>query len=188
MGAFHELVSGGTVRWLGVSNYSTERLRLALSVAERDGLTPFTVLQARYNLLERDRYEDSLLAVAREHQLACVPYWALAKGFLTGKYRAPVAADQPGLSDRTLRHRVLDYLDDRSLGILRVLDEIGLEHGVSVGAVALAWTAGQPTVVAPIASARNRAQLDDLLPMLGLTLSDEELGRLDQITAPRPRR
>jgi aryl-alcohol dehydrogenase-like predicted oxidoreductase len=187
MGAFDELVSDGTVRWLGVSNYSAERLRLALSVAQRDQLTPFTVLQARYNLLERDQYEDSLLSVAREHDLACVPYWALAKGFLTGKYRVPVADDQPGLSDRTLRHRVLDYLDERSLNVLSTLDAIAFAHGVSVGAVALAWTAAQPTIIAPIASARNRGQLEDLLPMLELTLSDDELERLDQVTAPPSR-
>jgi aryl-alcohol dehydrogenase-like predicted oxidoreductase len=187
MGAFHELVSDGTVKWLGVSNYSPDRLRLALGVAREHGLTPFTVLQAHYNLLERDRYEASLRGVAAENHLACVPYWALAKGFLTGKYRAPVGTAEPGFSDRTARHRVLDYLDQRSLAVLEVLDEIAGAHGVSVGAVALAWTAAQPTVIAPIASARTPEQLADLLPMLELTLSDHELARLDGVTSSRAR-
>jgi aryl-alcohol dehydrogenase-like predicted oxidoreductase len=187
MSAFHELVTDGTVRWLGVSNYSHDRLRSALTLARERRLTPFTVLQAHYNLLERDRYEASLLGVAGENHLACVPYWALAKGFLTGKYRVPVGTAQSGFSDRTSRHRVLDYLDERSLAILGVLDEIAGAHGASVGAVALAWTAAQPTVVAPIASARSREQLEDLLPMLELTLSNDELARLNRLTAPRPR-
>ena len=185
MEALDTLVREGSARWLGVSNYSSERLDEAFGVADVGGWTPFTVLQGRYNLLERELYEDALLSAVRAHDLAFVPYWALAKGFLTGKYRTSDATSDDSFSDRATRHRVLDYATERNLAILGTLEQIAAEHGVNIGAVALAWTAGQPTVTAPIASARTPEQLADLLGMLQVTLSDEELARLHQAsTAP----
>jgi aryl-alcohol dehydrogenase (NADP+) len=181
--AFDGLVRDGTVRWLGISNYSAPRLASALATAQNGGWHPFTVLQARYNLLERQLYEGSLLSTAQAHNLVCVPYWTLAKGFLTGKYRTPDDAERLGVSDRTERHRVIDYLNERSLHVLDILDEISAARGSSVGAVALAWAASQPTVVAPIASARTPGQLAELLPMVGLVLSHDELVRLDRATS-----
>jgi aryl-alcohol dehydrogenase-like predicted oxidoreductase len=184
MEAFDALVRAGTVRWLGVSNYSAERLEDAFAVAREGHWTPFTVLQGRYNVLERPVYEDALLAAARTHELAFVPYWTLAKGFLTGKYRAAEARGGDRFSDRASRHRVSDYATERNLAILDVMDDIAAAHEVTVAAVALAWTAAQPTVTAPIASARTPAQLADLLPMLDLRLSDGELAELDHVSSP----
>ncbi len=183
MEAFDVLVREGTVRWLGVSNYSPSRLEEAFAVAGEGGWTPFTVLQDRYNILERPRYEEGLLDGARAHGLAFVPYWTLAKGFLTGKYRAAELGGDDRFSDRASRHSVMDYATDRNLATLSVVEAIAASHEVSVAAVALAWTAAQPTVTAPIASARTPGQLADLLPMLALDLSDGELSELDRVSA-----
>jgi aryl-alcohol dehydrogenase-like predicted oxidoreductase len=183
MEAFDALVREGTVRWLGVSNYSADRLEDALAVAGEGGWTPFTVLQGRYNVLERPVYEDALLATARVQELAFVPYWTLAKGFLTGKYRAAELSGDDRFSDRASRHNVMEYATERNLAILSVIDEIAQSHGVSIAAVALAWTAAQSTVAAPIASARTRDQLADLLPMLELDLSEAELAELDRVSS-----
>ena len=112
--------------------------------------------------------------------VACIPYFALAKGFLTGKYRPGVAVDSPRSAGASA------YLDETGLRVLAELDEIAARHETTVAAVALAWLKAQPTVLAPIASARNRAQIDDLLPMARLELSAEDLARLDRASA-KPR-
>ena len=122
-------------------------------------------LQPHYNLLERAEFETELAPVLAAEGLACLPYYGLAKGFLTGKYRPGSEVD----SARAEGARA--YLDDRGLRTLAVLDEIAAGHGVPVAAVALAWLADQPTVAAPIASARTPEQLADLLPVLDLHLT-----------------
>ena len=113
-----------------------------------------------------------------------MPYWTLAKGFLTGKYRTAEAGGDDRFSDRASRHRVRDYATDRNVAILDAMEQIAAAHEVPVAAVALAWTAAQPTVTAPIASARTPEQLADLLPMLELTMSDRELAALDRVSSP----
>lgn len=174
--AFAELVSEGKVRYIAASNYSADRLSQALSVAEREGLPRYVALQPHYNLIERERYEGELAELCAREGLACLPYFALAKGFLTGKYR-------PGAQDPadTRRGRLAgtDYLEDeRAVALLESLDEIAANHGVPVAAVSLAWLDAQPTVIAPVASARTPAQLADLLPSLSLRLSQAELDQL----------
>ncbi|MQA10876.1 MAG: aldo/keto reductase [Pseudonocardiaceae bacterium] len=176
LGAFDELVRAGKVRYIAASNYSASRLSAALSISESLGLARFVALQPHYNLVERD-YERELAPVVAREGLSAFPYFALAKGFLTGKYRpGGDAVDSP----RSERAR--PYLDAHGTSLLPVLDEIAAGRGVSVSAVSLAWLAAQPAVVAPVASARTPEQLADLLPASTLTLSDDELGRLDAAT------
>jgi aryl-alcohol dehydrogenase-like predicted oxidoreductase len=176
LGAFDALVRDGKVAHVGASNYDADRLAEALRVAERERLTAFEALQPHYNLVERHDYEDHGLAdVAADHGLACVPYFGLARGFLTGKYRPGAPA---GDSPRATGARA--YLDDaRGQAVLAALDDIAGARGVPVAAVALAWLAAQPTVASAIASARSPEQLAELLPMAELDLSAEELDRLD---------
>ncbi len=176
--AFDALVQAGKVRAVGASNFSAERLRSALDVAGREGLTPFVALQPHYNLLEREAYERELAPVLAATGVAGVPYYGLAKGFLTGKYR-PGSPDV----DSPRAEAARAYLDDRGLRTLEALDGIAAARDVAVAAVALAWLAAQQTVAAPIASARNPAQLADLLPLLELELTAEETAALSDASA-----
>jgi aryl-alcohol dehydrogenase-like predicted oxidoreductase len=170
--SFDELVRDGTVRHLGASNYTPERLRAALELQRAHGLAEFTVLQPHYNLVERD-FERTLLPVADAWDLAVLPYFALAKGFLTGKYRpgGDVVESQRAEGARA-------YLTQGGAAVLAVLDEVAAAHDATVSAVALAWLLAQPRVVAPIASARTTEQLEQILPAAGLTLTPAEINRL----------
>jgi aryl-alcohol dehydrogenase-like predicted oxidoreductase len=172
LGAFEELIRAGKVRYVAASNYDAPRLREALTISEREKLAGFIAFQTLYNVLDRE-YEGDLRSVCEQAELACFPYRSLAKGFLTGKY-------QPGGGSVRSAHaeRAQAYMTARGVAVLRALDEIALEHGVQIGAVALAWLAAQPTVVAPIASARTVDQLRDLLAMTELRLDDGELARI----------
>jgi aryl-alcohol dehydrogenase-like predicted oxidoreductase len=174
--AFDALVRAGKVRAIGASNFTAERLRSALEISARDGLASYVALQPHYNLMEREEYENALAPLVSSEGLACMPYYALASGFLTGKYRADTHID----SERV--EAALAYLDDRGRAVLAVLDEIAAGHDVPVAAVALAWLADQPTVTAPIASARTPEQLAALLPMLNLQLTDDELRLLAHVS------
>ena len=175
--AFDALMRAGKVRAIAASNFSAERLRSAMEISRRDGLPSYVALQPHYNLVERAEFETELLPLLQAEGLSCVPYYGLAKGFLTGKYRDGAEVD----SARAEGARA--YLDDRGRAVLAVLDEIAGGRGVPVAAVALAWLAAQPTVVAPIASARTTQQLADLLPVLTLTLTDDEVRLLTHVSA-----
>ncbi len=174
--AFDALVRAGTVRHVAASNYTPERLTAALELQRDLGLAEFTVLQPHYNLVERD-FERTLLPVAEAWDLAVLPYYGLAKGFLTGKYR-------PGGEeiDSPRAESARAYLDDGGGAVLDRLDELAAAHEVTVAAVALAWLRAQPRVVAPIASARSTEQLAQILPAATLELTDEEAGRLSATT------
>jgi aryl-alcohol dehydrogenase-like predicted oxidoreductase len=178
LAAFDALLRAGKVRAIGASNFSADRLRSALAVSARDGLAAYVALQPHYNLMERTEFETSLAPVLAEHGLACVPYYGLAKGFLTGKYR-PGGADVD--SPRAAGARA--YLDERGLRALAALDETAAAHDAPVAAVALAWLAAQPTVAAPIASARTAEQLTGLLPVLQLELTAPEVEALSAAAA-----
>ena len=170
--AFDALVRAGAVRHLGASNYTPERLTAALELQRELGLAEFTVLQPHYNLVERD-FERTLLPIAEAWDLAVLPYYGLAKGFLTGKYRS---GGEPVESERAASARA--YLDAGGAAVLEVLDTVAATHGTSVAAVALAWLRSQPRVVAPIASARTTEQLEQILPAAALELTAAELERL----------
>jgi aryl-alcohol dehydrogenase-like predicted oxidoreductase len=170
--AFDALVREGTVRHLGASNYTPERLTAALELQREHGLAEFTVLQPHYNLVERD-FEPTLLPVAEDRDLAVLPYYSLAKGFLTGKYR-PGGEDVESARAEGARA----YLDAGGAAVLEALDEVAGAHGTTVAAVALAWLRAQPRIVAPIASARTTEQLEQILPAATLELSPDEVDRL----------
>ncbi|EOD66237.1 aldo/keto reductase [Amycolatopsis vancoresmycina] len=172
LGAFDALVRAGKVRYLGASNYTAERLAEALSISDQNGFARYAVLQPHYNLVERD-YERDLAPVVEREGLATLPYFALAKGFLTGKYRSK---DETGDSPRAAR--AASYLDAGGERVLTALDEVAAAHGVSVATVALAWLRQQPTVAAPIASARTPEQLADLTASVALELTDAEVTAL----------
>jgi aryl-alcohol dehydrogenase-like predicted oxidoreductase len=175
--AFDALVREGKVRQVGASNFAAGRLRSALEISDRDGLVRYSALQPHYNLMERSDYESSLAPLLASEGVACLPYYALAKGFLTGKYRG-------GKVDSVRAEGASAYLDDpRGPSVLAVLDEIAAGHEVPVPAVALAWLAAQDTVTAPIASARTVEQLQNLLPMLTLALTDDELRLLSHVSS-----
>jgi aryl-alcohol dehydrogenase-like predicted oxidoreductase len=175
--AFDALVRAGKVRHVAASNYSAKRLTEALETSERLGVARYVALQPLYNLMERPAYEDELRDVVAASGLGTLPYFALAKGFLTGKYRAGEQIDSPRAKGASV------YVGERGDRVLAALAEVAAEHGVTGAAVALRWLADQPTVVAPIASGRSVEQLADLLPMQDLVLTDEQRRRLTAASA-----
>lgn len=175
--AFDALVRTGIVRHIGASNYTPERLTAALDLQREHGLAEFTVLQPQYNLVERE-FERTLLPVAEKWDLAVLPYYALARGFLTGKYRpGGPHVDSP----RAGAARV--YLDRGGAAVLDALDQITEARNTTVAAVAIAWLRARPGVVAPIASARTTEQLDQILPAATLELTADEADMLSAATA-----
>lgn len=174
--AFSELVDAGKVRAIGVSNFTADRVAEWIRIARDGGFHLPVALQPHYSLVERDFERNGLRAVAEREGLAVFPYYSLARGFLAGKYRTAADATAPGASVRA--EGAVAYLDDRGRAVLTALDEIAAAHRVEVATVALAWLRQQPTVAAPIASARNTAQLPALLASRELQLTDDEVGRL----------
>jgi aryl-alcohol dehydrogenase-like predicted oxidoreductase len=175
--AFDELVTSGKVRQVAASNYSPARLTEAMETSERLGVARYVGLQPHYNLMERPVYEDELRDVVARFDLGCFPYFALARGFLTGKYRAGQQIDSPRAKGAAR------YVGEKGDRVLAALEEVARAHGVTGSAVALRWLAQQPTVTAPIASGRDVDQLADLLPMQDLRLADDELKLLDDASA-----
>jgi aryl-alcohol dehydrogenase (NADP+) len=177
LGAFDALVREGKVRYIAASNYTAPRLADALAVSEREGFARYAAAQNHYNLLERAEYETDIEPMLVRNGIPSLPYFSLARGFLTGKYR-------PGTEIESVRAGGVErYRNERGYGVLAVLDEIAAAHGTNVAAVALAWLASRRTVVAPIASARTTRQLVEIMPFLDLKLSASELARLDQVSA-----
>jgi aryl-alcohol dehydrogenase-like predicted oxidoreductase len=177
--ALDALVKEGKVRALGASNISPERLAASLDFAEREGLTRYEILQPHYNLVERDHYEGPLADLVAARGLSAAPYYGLAAGFLTGKYRpgaAGVGSAREGRAAAYLRQ-------ERGPKVLAALDEVAAAHGAEPATVALAWLAAQPTVVAPIASARTVEQLPALIASTGLKLEPAEVAALSAAAA-----
>lgn len=178
LGAFDRLVRAGRVRAIGVSNMEADRLEESLAASARLGLARYESVQPHYNLYDRAGFEATLAPLCRRAQLGVIPYYALAAGFLTGKYRtvadAPRGPRAPG---------ALKKLDARGLAILAALDEVAAGLGATPSQVALAWLVARG-VTAPIASATSVAQLRELLAFTRLSLDDEALARLDLASAP----
>ncbi|NDU71989.1 aldo/keto reductase [Actinomadura sp. DSM 109109] len=172
------LVAAGKVRQIGVSNIGLDRLRASLEFAEREGTARYTAIQPEYNLVARDSYEGPRRDLAEKHGLAAVPYYALASGFLTGKYRPGSTVDS-ARAGSAARH--LDT--ERGRAVLAALDIVAEERGVPVATAALAWLAAQPTVAAPIASARTLEQLAPLVQAARTTLTADQLDRLSEASA-----
>lgn len=178
LAAFDELVKAGKVRAIGASQISAERLEEALDVSRRQGLASYTVLQSEYNMMDRTAYEASLRDAVVRNGLGMVAFYGLANGYLTGKYR------QPSHLSKSMRGpRVLSYMEGQGPKVLAALDSVAADTGATPAQIALAWLAAQPGVTAPIASATNVAQLDELLGVLNLDLTEEQIGRLNAASA-----
>jgi len=178
LGAFDQLVRDGKIRHIGLSNFSADRLREAVAVTQQEGYAPISVLQPQYNLLDRAGYEDELQAVCVEHGIAVVPFYGLAMGFLSGKYSRDSVPAEMGTPRAKGAMKVYGS-QDRSWATLDVARGIAEAHGVTVSAVALAWLKARDGVVAPIASARDVGQLDELLKMADVELNDGDITALD---------
>ncbi|HZU54557.1 MAG TPA: aldo/keto reductase, partial [Actinocrinis sp.] len=177
LGAFDALVREGKVRYIAASNFTAPRLTESLAISEREGLARYSALQNHYNLLERAEYERDLVPVLEREGVPGVPFYGLARGFLAGKYRPGVEVDSVRAGG------VAPYRNERGYRVLDALDQVAAAHGTTVAAVSLAWLAAQPTVAAPIASARTPQQLLELLPFTELELSEEELSALTAASA-----
>ncbi|HWF31857.1 MAG TPA: aldo/keto reductase [Solirubrobacteraceae bacterium] len=179
LAAFGTLIADGLIGCAAASNYSAARLEQALEIGERDGMASYVALQPHYNLLERSEYEGELASLCERAGVACIPYFGLAQGFLTGKYRREgEQVDSPRAQG--VRE---SYFNERGFAVLDALDAIAAEHDVAVATVALAWLAAQPTVLAPIASATSPAQLGELVALAELELTPAELERLSDASA-----
>ncbi|MFE6165259.1 aldo/keto reductase [Streptomyces sp. NPDC056486] len=178
IGALDDLVKSGKVRAIAASNVTAERLQEFLDFSDREGLARYSALQPHYNLVSRDTYEGPLEQVASRSGLAAVPYYALAAGFLTGKYRPGTQVDS-ARAEGAGKH----LETERGRRVLAALDEVAKNRGAEIATVALAWLAAQPTVAAPIASARTVEQLPALLAVGELELTDAEVSALTAASA-----
>jgi aryl-alcohol dehydrogenase-like predicted oxidoreductase len=176
--AFDQLIRQGKIRYIGASNYTADRLRQALEVSRREGLPNYVSLQPHYNLYERAQFEDDLQPLCLEAELGVIPYFSLAAGFLTGKYRS-----EKDLADRARAEMVKKYLDERGRRILDALDEVASENGLTPAKVALAWLKAQPGITAPIASATSLEQMQELIEAATLELESAALERLNRASA-----
>ena len=173
LAAFGELITAGKVRAIGASNYTAERLREALDVSARLGLPRYETLQPQYNLHDRAGFEAELQALCVKEGIGVIPYYGLASGFLTGKYRSEADFKK---SVRGLRMGA--YLTDRGRRILAALDVVAAETGATLAQISLAWLMTRPSLTAPIASATSTEQLQELLGALTVTLSPAQIGSL----------
>jgi len=178
MQAYDTLIRAGKVRYIGASNMSPERILASNDFARMHGMSPYISLQPLYNLVERRKFEDTYLDLAVTEHLAVMPYFSLASGFLTGKYRSE--------SDfgKSIRGSSLGkYLNPDGLHLLSVMDGIAMETGLSLSQIALAWLWSRPYVTTPIASATNKAQLEELMQAARLKLSPQQIARLDEASS-----
>jgi aryl-alcohol dehydrogenase-like predicted oxidoreductase len=177
--AFDRLVRAGKVRYVGLSNYTASRIEEWMRAARESGFALPVALQPNYSLVHRKNYEETLAPVAAKWQLGVLPYFALASGFLSGKYRT--AADLEGASRR---RSVEPFLNEDGVRLLTVLGEVASAHDVAIATVALAWLLAKPHVVAPLASATSPGQLADLLASRDLRLSAADIAALDAASQP----
>lgn len=173
LSAYQKLMKAGIVRAIGASNYSAERLAEALEVSAREGLPRYESLQPLYNLYDRHAYEGALQDLCVREDIGVIPYFGLAKGFLSGKYRR-----EADLAQSVRGGSISVYLNPKGYRILQALDDVAARHNTRPAGVALAWMMAQPGIVAPIASATKPEQLEELLAAVQLDLSAEDLAVL----------
>lgn len=178
LGAYDQLIKQGKVRAIGASNYSAERITEALKVSKEHGLPKYESLQPHYNLYERAGYEKELEPVCLKEHIGVIPYFALASGFLTGKYRS-----ENDLSKGPRGQMVKKYLDERGFRILAALDDVSAKLHSTPGKVAIAWLIARPGITAPIASATSVEQLKDLVDAANLQLDSDSIKTLNEASA-----
>ena len=175
LGAYAQLIAQGKVRYIAASNFSPERLRLALEISKANNLPAYVAVQEKYNLVDRATYENEMAQTVAEFGLSNIPYYGIARGFLSGKYR-------PGVTDVDSKRAAgaREYANEKNFAVLEAMDAMALSHNVSMSAIALAWLRAQSTVSTPIASARTVAQLHEIIQIV--ELSDAELAALSALT------
>lgn len=172
--AYDTLIKAGKVRYIAASNVPAARLKESLELAGQNGLPKYQALQPHYNLLERTTYETDYAPIAAAYGLTVFPYWSLAAGFLTGKYRS-----EADLNKSVRGQGAKQYLNEKGLAVLQALDTVATKHNSTPASVALAWLLAQPNIGAPIASATSKSQLDTLVAAVSLALDQEDLQLLD---------
>lgn len=178
MAAFNELITAGKVRYIGASNLSAERIKESNDFARNNNLAPYISLQPLYNLYDRQKFETQYLKLATEESLAVIPYYSLASGFLTGKYR-----NKTDLSKSPRGKGIKKYLDERGLRILAAMDEVAAEQNVQLSQIAIAWLLHKPPVTSAIASATTVKQLRELAEAVNLKLTDDQMSILNNESA-----
>ncbi|SFA94075.1 Predicted oxidoreductase [Rhizobium sp. NFR07] len=174
LGAMAKLKDAGKVRSIGCSNFSAEQLKASLEVSAKGGLPRYDVLQPEYNLYTRDKFEGALADLCIAEDIGVISYYALAAGFLTGKYRKPEDAQGSARG-----YRIPDYINDKGMKVLAALDQVAAETGASLASIAIAWVAARPGITAPIASATSLKQLDAMIAAGNLKLTDAQMSLLD---------
>lgn len=174
LSAYDEIIKAGKVRYIAASNVSPDRLKESFKVAEENNFPKYVALQPHYNLLEREGFEKNYAPLAEEFNLSVFPYWSLAAGFLTGKYR-----DEADLSKSQRGEGVRKYLNPKGFEVLQTLDQISEKHNTTQGVVALAWLLSNPLITAPIVSATSESQLETLFAAPKLKLSSEDVELLN---------
>ncbi|HEY6702025.1 MAG TPA: aldo/keto reductase [Pseudolabrys sp.] len=177
MEAYAALIKVGKVRVIGASNVAPQRLKASLEASKTLGLPRYETLQPLYNLSDRNEFESGYAALCRQENISVIPYYGLAAGFLSGKYRAPADADR----NPARASRLKKYLDGRGTLILKALDDVAARHKALPAQVALAWLIGR--VTAPIASATSLAQLDEITKAPRIKLTADDLAGLDRVSA-----
>lgn len=170
LSAYDEAIKAGKIRYIAASNLSPDRLTASFEASEKENLPRYVALQPHYNLVERSRYEQEYLPLVEKHQLSVFPYYSLASGFLSGKYRSEADFGKSVRSGKANK-----YLNKKGLAVLDALDKVSAKHDTSQAAVALAWLMAQPHIGAPIASATNQSQLETLFEASRLRLDREDL-------------
>lgn len=176
--AYQQLIQQGKVRIIGASNFTASRLTESIETGKTKHLPVYQTLQPHYNLYERQDYETNLAPVAAKYHLGIIPYYALASGFLTGKYKTKADAQGPARAGS-----VGKFFDNRGEAILKALADLSRQTGAKQATISLAWLLAQPTVTAPIASATSLGQLDELLASVDLKLTSAQLDQLTQASA-----
>jgi aryl-alcohol dehydrogenase-like predicted oxidoreductase len=175
LGAYAQLIAEGKVRYIAASNFAPARVRESVKFSEDNNLPAYIAVQDQYNLVDRTTYEAEMAATVAELGISNIPFYGIARGFLTGKYR-------PGVTEvDSMRPAALVYTTDKNYAILTAMDEIAQAHNAPLGAIALGWLRAQPTVSAPIASARTVTQLEEIIQVVELT--PEEVSTLNAISA-----
>jgi aryl-alcohol dehydrogenase-like predicted oxidoreductase len=175
LGAYAQLIAEGKVRYIAASNFRPARVRESIKFSEDNNLPSYIAVQDLYNLVDRTTFEAEMAQTVADLGISNIPFYGIARGFLTGKYR-------PGVTEvDSMRPAALVYTTDKNYAVLSAMDEIAQAHNAPLGAIALGWLRAQPTVSAPIASARTVPQLEEIIQVVELT--PEEVSRLNAISA-----
>jgi aryl-alcohol dehydrogenase-like predicted oxidoreductase len=176
LGAYAQLIAQGKVRYIAASNFTPARLRESIKFSEDNNIPAYVAVQDLYNLVDRKSYEGEMSQAVSDLGISNIPFYGIARGFLTGKYR-------PGVTEVDSKRAAgaREYATDKNYAVLTVMDEVAKNHNVSLSAVALAWLRAQPTVSVPIASARTVEQVEEIVQVM--ELSGEEVEKLNGVSA-----